>query len=186
MGLRITRDDAVRWHSPPAMFRLLFLCARHLIQVKITGNRRSMFIENIEGTVENHRITKHRVNTSISFLLDQAAGRVTAPGLISREVIMKRQPTVRTRQTAQTGQARPVPAPQADVVQRARRKAAGMAQRGNSGTELAPEELNRMTAAAAYARAEQRGFAAGHELEDWLAAEAEIKHLLTEHGAAAS
>lgn len=43
-----------------------------------------------------------------------------------------------------------------------------------------------MIAAAAYYRAEQRGFAAGHELEDWLAAEAEVKHLLGEYGAAAS
>ena len=97
---------------------------------------------------------------------------------------MKRQPTVRTRQTAEKGQARPVLAPEAVVVQRARRKAAGMAQRGNSGTELTSEELNRMIAAAAYYRAEQRGFAAGHELEDWLAAEAEVKHLLGDHGAA--
>jgi hypothetical protein len=31
-----------------------------------------------------------------------------------------------------------------------------------------------MIADAAYYRAEQRGFGAGHELEDWLAAEAEI------------
>lgn len=99
---------------------------------------------------------------------------------------MKRQPTVRTRQTAQRGQARPAPAPQTEVVQRAQRKAAVRAQRGNSGTELTPEELNRMIAAAAYYRAEQRGFAAGHELEDWLAAEAEVKHLLGEYGAAAA
>ena len=31
-------------------------------------------------------------------------------------------------------------------------------------------------AAAAYLRAQQRGFEPGHELEDWLAAEAEISH----------
>lgn len=31
----------------------------------------------------------------------------------------------------------------------------------------------------AYFRAQQRGFAPGHELEDWLAAEQEVYHLLT-------
>lgn len=34
-----------------------------------------------------------------------------------------------------------------------------------------------MIAVAAYYRAERRGFEPGHELEDWLAAEAEIKRL---------
>jgi hypothetical protein len=33
-------------------------------------------------------------------------------------------------------------------------------------------------AEAAYYRAQKRGFAPGHELEDWLAAESEIAHLL--------
>src|ERR1700745_2470574 len=36
-----------------------------------------------------------------------------------------------------------------------------------------------MTAEAAYYLAERRGFKAGHELEDWLAAEAEIQSLWT-------
>lgn len=36
-----------------------------------------------------------------------------------------------------------------------------------------------MTAEAAYYHAEQRGFKPGHELEDWLAAEAEIQSLWT-------
>jgi len=36
-----------------------------------------------------------------------------------------------------------------------------------------------MTAEAAYYRAERRGFEAGHELDDWLAAEAEIRSLWT-------
>jgi hypothetical protein len=34
-----------------------------------------------------------------------------------------------------------------------------------------------LTAEAAYYRAERRGFKPGHELEDWLAAEAEIRSL---------
>jgi hypothetical protein len=36
-----------------------------------------------------------------------------------------------------------------------------------------------MTAESAYYRAERRGFTPGHELEDWLAAEAEIQSLWT-------
>lgn len=36
-----------------------------------------------------------------------------------------------------------------------------------------------MTAEAAYYLAERRGFAPGHELEDWVAAEGEIRHLWT-------
>ena len=35
-------------------------------------------------------------------------------------------------------------------------------------------ELHAMVSEAAYFRAQRRGFAAGHELEDWLAAEQEI------------
>ncbi len=39
---------------------------------------------------------------------------------------------------------------------------------------LPPEELSGMIAEAAYYRAERRGFHEGYEIEDWLAAEAEI------------
>ena len=38
----------------------------------------------------------------------------------------------------------------------------------------APAELQQLIAVAAYLRAEQRGFGPGNELEDWLAAEAEV------------
>lgn len=37
-----------------------------------------------------------------------------------------------------------------------------------------PVELHDMVAEAAYYRAQRRGFAPGHELEDWLQAETEI------------
>lgn len=52
--------------------------------------------------------------------------------------------------------------------------AAAEAMRSDGETELTPEERDRMIAEAAYYRAARRGFAPGHELEDWLAAEAEI------------
>jgi Protein of unknown function (DUF2934) len=37
-----------------------------------------------------------------------------------------------------------------------------------------PDTRRRLVAAEAYFRAERRGFAAGHELEDWVAAEAAV------------
>ncbi len=37
-----------------------------------------------------------------------------------------------------------------------------------------PDVRRRLVAAEAYFRAERRGFAAGHELEDWVAAEAAV------------
>ena len=45
---------------------------------------------------------------------------------------------------------------------------------------LEPEKRCAMIAEAAYYLAECRGFASGHEQEDWLAAEAEIDGLLTQ------
>ena len=38
------------------------------------------------------------------------------------------------------------------------------------------EKLQKMIGERAYSKAEKRGFASGHELEDWLEAEAEIKN----------
>ncbi len=43
---------------------------------------------------------------------------------------------------------------------------------------LAPHEREQMIAAAAYFRAQQRGFIPGGELEDWLQAEAEVDRFL--------
>ena len=38
-----------------------------------------------------------------------------------------------------------------------------------------PSDLNQLIAETAYYRAQQRGFAPGHELDDWIAAEAEVR-----------
>ena len=46
------------------------------------------------------------------------------------------------------------------------------------------EGVERMIAVSAYYRAERRGFAPGHELEDWLAAEAEITSATLQKAAA--
>ena len=58
----------------------------------------------------------------------------------------------------------------------ARAKGGGKAQ---SPANVTPERRLQMIAEAAYFRAEARGFAPGHEMEDWLAAEAEVDRLLS-------
>ena len=40
--------------------------------------------------------------------------------------------------------------------------------------EASPEEIRKLIAEAAYYRAKERGFAPGHELEDWVEAESEV------------
>ena len=40
--------------------------------------------------------------------------------------------------------------------------------------EVSPEELRKLISEAAYYRAKQRGFEPGHEVEDWIQAEAEV------------
>ena len=52
-------------------------------------------------------------------------------------------------------------------------------------TEKSPEELRRLISEAAYYRAKQRGFAPGHELEDWIQAEAEVMGRMNSPGRAA-
>jgi hypothetical protein len=49
---------------------------------------------------------------------------------------------------------------------------------GASETRLSEDERRRMVAEAAYYRAQQRGFSAGGEVDDWLTAEREISRLL--------
>jgi hypothetical protein len=40
---------------------------------------------------------------------------------------------------------------------------------------IEPDEFRKMIAEHAYYKAEKRGFAAGHEIDDWLEAEQELK-----------
>jgi hypothetical protein len=46
------------------------------------------------------------------------------------------------------------------------------------GAKITSEARRALIAEAAYLRAERRGFAPGHETEDWVAAEAEVDGLL--------
>jgi len=54
-----------------------------------------------------------------------------------------------------------------------------------SDAAVADEVRRAMISEAAYLRAEQRGFASGYELEDWLLAEREVDALLSAHHGAA-
>jgi hypothetical protein len=56
----------------------------------------------------------------------------------------------------------------------------GKAERSLHEKARAGEDRYRMIAEAAYFRAESRGFVAGSELQDWLAAEIEVDELLGE------
>ncbi len=49
-------------------------------------------------------------------------------------------------------------------------------------TGVSDEERHQLISEAAYYRAEQRSFEPGHELEDWLTAEAEIEMRLSTFG----
>jgi hypothetical protein len=52
-----------------------------------------------------------------------------------------------------------------------------MARRFTDALAIAKPDFGPMIAERAYYRAEKRGFAPGHELEDWLAAEREVAAL---------
>jgi hypothetical protein len=54
-----------------------------------------------------------------------------------------------------------------------------------SSAAVSDEVRRAMISEAAYLRAEQRGFASGYELEDWLLAEREVDALLGAHHGAA-
>ncbi|MGA7950798.1 MAG: DUF2934 domain-containing protein [Thiobacillaceae bacterium] len=52
-----------------------------------------------------------------------------------------------------------------------------------AGPTVSPEDRQRMIEEAAYYRYVQRGFANGHDLEDWLAAEAELDEMNAQQAA---
>ena len=56
---------------------------------------------------------------------------------------------------------------------------------GEGRADISPEELRKLISEAAYYRAKQRGFEPGHELEDWIQAEADVIGRLSGPGRAA-
>jgi hypothetical protein len=61
-------------------------------------------------------------------------------------------------------------------------RAATARPRAKKGSGVTAQERSRLIAEAAYFKAEQRGFAEGGELGDWIEAEAEIDALLNSRG----
>jgi hypothetical protein len=49
---------------------------------------------------------------------------------------------------------------------------------GSSVTKLSPEEIYKLIQESAYFKAKARGFAPGHEVQDWIEAEAEVRRRL--------
>ena len=50
--------------------------------------------------------------------------------------------------------------------------------RGNAAAPLSPEEVYRLIQESAYFKAKARGFAPGHEVQDWIEAEQEVRRRL--------
>jgi hypothetical protein len=59
-----------------------------------------------------------------------------------------------------------------------RTQPASDAMRGNGAARLSPEEVYRLIQESAYFKAKARGFSPGHEVQDWIEAEAEVRRRL--------
>ena len=86
---------------------------------------------------------------------------VSAPAETTAKRTVKKKAEVAEPKEAKTSKARPRP------------KAAT-----KKPSDATKKELKHLIAAAAYHRAEKRGFAPGYELQDWLDAEAEINEMM--------
>lgn len=86
-------------------------------------------------------------------------------------------PTTRRRKAPVTAM-KAAKAPVAKSTAAPKRSSKPKAKKTRGDLPASSEERWRMIAVAAYYRAEARGFACGHEDEDWRAAEAEIDQLL--------
>ena len=79
-------------------------------------------------------------------------------------------PAAAAKPTATRRPAKPAPdAPSSDVIQ------TGIGSGGNTRAEMSPEETYRLIQETAYYKAKARGFAPGHEVQDWIEAEAEVR-----------
>ena len=57
-------------------------------------------------------------------------------------------------------------------------RAPGRETRGNTAAPLSPEEVYKLIQESAYFKAKARGFAPGHEVQDWIEAEREVRQRL--------
>jgi hypothetical protein len=74
------------------------------------------------------------------------------------------------------------PAPPKTAPKTAKPAAKPSAFNGNARADVSHDELRKLISEAAYYRAKQRGFAPGHELEDWIQAEAEVMRRVGSRG----
>jgi hypothetical protein len=80
----------------------------------------------------------------------------------------------RTVPTASRRPAKVAPdAPSSDVIQTG--ASSGGFGAGHSRAQMSPEEVYRLIQETAYYKAKARGFAPGHEVQDWIEAEAEVR-----------
>ena len=68
---------------------------------------------------------------------------------------------------------KPTPAPNTPRIRPPEREASG-----NLQPRLSPEEVYRLIQESAYFKAKARGFAPGHEVQDWIEAEQEVRSRL--------
>ena len=79
-------------------------------------------------------------------------------------------PTASRAPTANRRPARTAPdAPSSDVIE------AGGSSSVRARAQMSPEEIYRLIQETAYYKAKARGFAPGHEVQDWIEAEAEVR-----------
>jgi hypothetical protein len=88
----------------------------------------------------------------------------TTPTTKSAKPAATRTPTA-SRRPAKTAP----DAPSSDVIQTGARTGA------SSRAEMSPEDIYRLIQETAYYKAKARGFAPGHEVQDWIEAEAEVR-----------
>jgi hypothetical protein len=82
--------------------------------------------------------------------------------------------TAGARPTANRRPERVAPdAPSSEVIQTG--AASGGMGAGNARAQMSAEEIYRLIQEAAYYKAKARGFAPGHEVQDWIEAEAEVR-----------
>jgi hypothetical protein len=90
---------------------------------------------------------------------------------LSQEIFMAQRPQTVTPATRKPAAKRPASRTHREIKQGAAAAATPVADRA---AQITPEEREHMIAKAAYMRAQMRGFEPGHEMQDWLEAEAEI------------
>ena len=122
-------------------------------------------------------VTSSKKTTTATATKKPAAKKIAAPAPANK-VTAKKTAAVATKKAAPA----PVKKVSAPKTEKPANKPAATAksvpQKSVKKTTFTPEERYRWIETAAYFRAEQRGFATGHETEDWKASEAQFDAML--------